>query len=357
MISAGTDGGALITSVNDADFDPANEIELPAGGTNGQVLSTDGAGNYAWADDADTGGTIVSADGGNMISTGTDGGALITSVNDADFDPANEIELPDDSGATNGDVLSTDAAGNFSWITPSSNNLFDNDLTLSSDRTHNLGGNDFILGGSGNVAIGAITPQDKLDVDGQIRARNGFAATDGTANLPSYGFYTNNDNDTGMFRAAVNQLAFSTGGTEALRINASQNVGIGIVPTEKLHVNGNILATGTITPDYVFQYYYNGESLLKPQYSMSSLSEIEEFTKLNKHLPGVPSAYEIEQQGGIVVNRSTEINLEKIEELFLHTIEQEKKINQLKIENDTLSSEIKLLRKDLDKIKELLKNK
>ena len=46
------------------------------------------------------------------------------------------------------------------------------------------------------------------------------------------------------------------------------------------------------------------------------LQEIEEFTKSNKHLPGVPSAKQVAEKGGILVNRATEINLEKIEELF-----------------------------------------
>ncbi len=49
-------------------------------------------------------------------------------------------------------------------------------------------------------------------------------------------------------------------------------------------------------------------------------------------------------------------NLEKIEELFLHTINQEKEINQLKNKNESLSTQLKLVRKDLEEIKELLKN-
>ncbi|WP_424001784.1 hypothetical protein [Maribacter sp. IgM3_T14_3] len=54
------DGGSIILdndgvdNVDDADNDPNNEIELPNGGTNGQVLSTDGSGTYTWVD-ADTG--------------------------------------------------------------------------------------------------------------------------------------------------------------------------------------------------------------------------------------------------------------------------------------------------------------
>ncbi len=43
--------------VDDADSDPTNEIELPTGGTNGQILETDGSGKYTWVDqttDTDT---------------------------------------------------------------------------------------------------------------------------------------------------------------------------------------------------------------------------------------------------------------------------------------------------------------
>ena len=71
-----------------------------------------------------------------------------------------------------------------------------------------------------------------------------------------------------MFRAAADQLAFSTGGVEALRVNASQNVGIGTdSPTERLEVDGNILASGFITPDYVFEKYFEGRSDLNPSMS------------------------------------------------------------------------------------------
>ncbi len=45
------DGSALTgIDVNDADYDPNNEIELPVGGNTDQVLSTDGNGIYSWTD-------------------------------------------------------------------------------------------------------------------------------------------------------------------------------------------------------------------------------------------------------------------------------------------------------------------
>ncbi|MGY8916414.1 MAG: hypothetical protein ACKVJF_15185, partial [Flavobacteriales bacterium] len=225
---------------------------------------------------------------------------------------------------------------------------------------------------NGSIGIGtSVTPPDAaLHVfgNGQIRAGS-FRSGSGTDAIPAYRF--TDDANSGMFLANSSELAFSTGGAEAMRIDASQNVGIGIAPTERLHVNGNILATGTITatgdittngnfidtttPDYVFQTYYTGKSYLNANYKFMSLTYIEKFTTKNHHLPGIKSASEIKRQGYWSLTEASQKNLEKIEELFLHTIEQEKKIQDLKSENDAMSKELQSLRKDLEEIKAMIK--
>jgi len=75
---------------------------------------------------------------------------------------------------------------------------------------------------------------------------NGQTATNiaGTALLPS--FTRVGDENTGIFFPAADTIAFSEGGVEAMRIDSAGNVGIGITPTQRLHVSGNILATGSI---------------------------------------------------------------------------------------------------------------
>ena len=126
---------------------------------------------------------------------------------------------------------------------------------------------------------------------------------------------------------------FSTNSSNDFLISINGHVGIGTTnPAQKLHVQGNIIASGSITPDYVFEQYFDGESKLKPDYEYKSINDKMAFAKEYKHLPNVSSAKDIEQQGGIIINRAVEQNLEKIEELYQHLYELHQKVNALKEE-------------------------
>lgn len=60
--------------------------------------------------------------------------------------------------------------------------------------------------------------------------------TDNSASTPAV---TGTDGDTGVFFPATNQVALATNGTQALLVDASQRVGVGISsPTSILHVAG-----------------------------------------------------------------------------------------------------------------------
>jgi len=79
--------------------------------------------------------------------------------------------------------------------------------------------------------------------------------------------------------------------------------------------------------DYVFE----------KEYERNSIEKVETFIKENKHLPNVPSAQEVEEQGINVAEMDATL-LRQIEELWLHVID-------LKKENETLKAELEALKK------------
>lgn len=128
--------------------------------------------------------------------------------------------------------------------------------------------------GTGNVGIGTTTPTSKLDVNGESSLRgvvstgiNLEVALLGTGNRNSFIDFHSQDgvdyNARILRNPGVNgDFLFPNRGTGNIKIDAenvageelvingiSGNVGIGTnAPAQKLHVLGNILASGTITP-------------------------------------------------------------------------------------------------------------
>jgi len=105
----------------------------------------------------------------------------------------------------------------------------------------------------------------------------------------------------------------------------SGNVGIGTTnPTEKLSVNGNIKCKQV-------EVSLNGWSdfVFENDYSLMPLAELDQFIKVQKHLPGVPSAEEVLTNGNNLGEMDA-ILLQKIEELTLYVIELKKENESLK---------------------------
>lgn len=105
------------------------------------------------------------------------------------------------------------------------------------------------------------------------------------------------------------------------------------VGSETLHVLGSIKTAGSSYADYVFEDYFTGTSILNPNYKFKSIYDTEKFIKENNHLPGVTSIKELEKTENGYSFNLTDLStqtLEKVEELYLHTIEQQKQIDELK---------------------------
>jgi hypothetical protein len=117
---------------------------------------------------------------------------------------------------------------------------------------------------------------------------------------------------------------FTNNGGALMTILQNGNIGIGTVtPTYKLSVNGNIRSKEVVVEtgwaDYVFE----------KKYKLKSLEDVEKFIEQNKHLPGIPSAAEIEKNG-LQIGDTQKKMMEKIEELTLYMIALKKEIELLK---------------------------
>jgi len=179
--------------------------------------------------------------------------------------------------------------------------------------------------GGGKVGVG-LNPLERLHITGNLRLDNGL-------------FITNKEM---IFRPAVadvgdvntNNIIFQNNAEiEIMRINKDGNVGIGTAtPTQKLEVEGTVKASSFVSsassfPDYVFESDYN----------LLSLNQLHSFIKENKHLPNMPSEKEV-VENGLDVTDVVVKSVENIENIYLHLIQLNEKMEALEKENAELKA-------------------
>jgi len=199
------------------------------------------------------------------------------------------------------------------------------------------------------VGIGNTAPQGLLSLYNDHFTRKIVLNTQGDNDHQFYGMGTSPDvfrfHIPGPTRAFRFYRADGTSGsTEIFTILGTGSVCIGTPSpgSYKLAVGGKIgaweeikvLNPSTAFPDYVFA----------PSYKLRSLGEVESYIKQNQHLPEVPSAAVVEQQGMGLVEMNT-IAIKKIEELTLYLIEQNKRLIKLEQENAQLQRAVEALQK------------
>lgn len=135
-------------------------------------------------------------------------------------------------------------------------------------------------------------------------------------------------------------------------IFSNGKVGIGVTnPTVALDIVGDIRCQGNVDLISMNSQSINVENLaakditmdmknaadyvFDANYDLKSLSEVEKFVNEHHHLPGMPSAAEMDANG-VSVSKMSNLLLEKIEELTLHMIQLEKENAQLKAKFESL---------------------
>lgn len=209
-------------------------------------------------------------------------------------------------------------------------------LGLHSGYNNQTGQSNVFLGGNAgynnltgqrNVIVGASAGFSGTAGDGNVFIGNNAGSTE----MGSNKLYIANSNTTsplikGDFTAS--QLIFNG----KVGVNTSTfptSVGGADVSAYQLFVKGGILTEEvrirTGWADYVFQ----------PQYQLKSLASVEKFIKENGHLPNVPSAKTVENEG-LSLGEIAKIQQEKIEELTLYLIDIQKKLNTQEAEIKSL---------------------
>ncbi len=235
--------------------------------------------------------------------------------------------LPGQTGGTNNTFIGASAGQE----TNGQNNVF---IGLFAGNTNQTGSN--------NVYIGDRAGQANQGSRSVLIGNNAGA------------WFEGNQNDKLIIEnsSSLNPLIWGDFAQDQVKLNGK--VGIGGVTTfpttagtvnvsnYKLFVSGGILteevrvnlrnSTTGLWADYVF----NKDYYLKP------LCEVEKFINDNGHLPNVPSAKQVKEEG-IELGNMAKIQQEKIEELTLYIIEQNK-INQSQAkEIDEMKAQLKIL--------------
>ena len=141
----------------------------------------------------------------------------------------------------------------------------------------------------------------------------------------------------------------SSGRVKASEFFFESKLGVGVNKINEgvaMQVAGKILCTGDIevasidasdikTNDITVKMNDVADYVFEEGYDLKNLSEVEAYVNANKHLPGIPSAAEIEKDG-VSLSKMTNLLLEKVEELTLHMIQLEKENKALKAEMQSL---------------------
>jgi len=237
------------------------------------------------------------------------------------------------------------------------------------------------LNHDGNLGIGTTNPATLLNVNVGNGGSNGTAGLriGGLENYASLELGIDGNYD-GMIRSYGNNLKYYAGhwkikgntatenhshnwytskagssnwSTVKMTLNHDGNLGIGTIITgnHKLAVEGSIGARE-------IKVEANGWSdfVFYDDYKLPTLKEVENHIKEKGHLKDIPSAKEVEKNGFFLGAMDAKL-LQKIEELTLYTIDQQKEIEELKKQNSKIDKQQKEIEELKSLVQKLLKDK
>ncbi len=355
-----TDAQALTLTGNNLSISNGNTVVLPTYTDVPQTISQ-------------SGNTVTLSNGGGSFTlpaftdTDTDAQGLTLSGNNLSISNGNTVVLPTQTLNQAGNTVTLSNGGG-SFTLPTFNDTDAQGLTLTGNNLSISNGNTVVLptqtlNQSGNTVTlsnggGSFTLPTFTDTDTDAQALtltgNNLSISNGnTVVLPTF-------TDTSLYanNGVINQ-ATTTSGNRVVDMNNSNiwfntanstsngNIYLGsssafpnTTGNYKLFVEGGILTekvkvalrSSANWADYVFA----------DNYKLMPLSEVEKFVAVNKHLPGIESASELSKNGLDLAAMQSK-QMEKIEELTLYIINQNKTIEQNQKEMEALKLQVQAL--------------
>ena len=211
---------------------------------------------------------------------------------------------------------------------------------LSKGQLWTQSGSITYLNNSNKVGIGTSSPMGKLHIHDATHNTTLYITPGSTGNGDSvtislseddnatYGMYWLYDGTTNSMKLFGKENTVIKGPHFIIkRHNGYIAIGEHFADGYRLSVDGKIMCEEVRVnlsenwPDYVFN----------KNYKLMPVNELDGFIKTNGHLPNIPSSSKI-KSAGLEVGEMQRLMMEKIEELSLYIINQQKQIEELKVQ-------------------------
>ncbi len=310
-------------------------------GVNAGVLNTTGSGNFFVGNNAGA----RNSTGGFNVFLGTNAG----SNSDAAF---NNTAIGYEAGGNLGSGQTNTFIG--FRANPSSGAL-SNAAAIGANAVVSVS-NALVLGSGANVGVGTSAPTSKLHVVSGTAGQSGLRlenlTSEQTASVTNQTKFLTVDGSGNVILAST-----TSGGREAATEGLWQRNGAFLESAKgeaviigqgvnKTPSDYNLFVSKGILTEKVKVAVKNtaewSDYVFAPGYRLAPLTEVAQYIEQHQHLPGVPSAQEMVEQGNDLHQTDAKL-LEKIEELTLYLIEQRAELKALQAQNEQMKKRLSLL--------------
>ena len=215
--------------------------------------------------------------------------------------------------------------------------------------------NALILGSGVNVGIGNTAPANKLEITQGSAGNSGFRFTNLTSASPATAL---NQTKFLSVNASGDVILASSNGSARL---GAENWTLAEESLQNTNAGGVIIGQGVQKTPAGYKLFVEegiltekvkvavrntsdwSDHVFSAGYGLKPLAEVESYIQVHQHLPGVPSAQQMVEQGNDLHKTDAKL-LEKIEELTLYSIQLEKELtianqNQQRLQHKVTSME------------------